>query len=108
MKRFVIAIVCGLVATSFGAVRLGAAHASSAPTIASLSASTLPRSGRLLVTGTGFGAVQGASALSIGGRTAFVTRWTDVLVVGYVPEATTAGLVGVQVVVAGVGSDARR
>src|SRR4029079_17487499 len=75
------------------------------PTISSLSSSTLPRSGRLLVTGTGFGAVQGASTLSIDGRTAFVTRWSDTLVVGYVPEATDVGPVGVQVVVDGAGSN---
>ena len=105
MKRIAIAIAClaGLVAVSMS--DLAAARTSAAPTITSLSATTLPRSGRLLVSGTGFGVVQGTSTLSIGGRTAFVTRWTDTLVVGYVPEATTLGTTGVQVVVGGTGSN---
>jgi IPT/TIG domain len=104
MKRLVFAVVCVLVATSLGGERLGA-QTSAAPTISSLSSSTLARSGRLLVAGTGFGAVQGASTLSIDGRTAFVTRWSDTLVVGYVPETTAVGAVGVQVVVDGAGSN---
>jgi outer membrane protein assembly factor BamB len=100
MKRTAIALVCVLGVVSFAAAQLGSARAAGGPTI-----TTLPRSGRVLVSGTGFGSVQGTSTLSIGGRTAFVTRWTDTLVVGYVPEATVVGLTGVQVVVAGVGSN---
>jgi hypothetical protein len=105
VKRIAIALVCITGLTALGTAHLGVARAAGGPTITSLSASTLPRSGRLLVTGTGFGAVQGTSTLSIGGRTAFMTRWTDTLVVGYVPEATTLGPAAVQVVVAGVGSN---
>ncbi len=105
MKRLAIALVCVVGFASAGATQLRAAPTAGAPTITSLSASTLPRSGRLLVSGTGFGAAQGLSSLSIGGRTAFVTRWTDTLVVGYVPEATAPGATGVQVVVAGAGSN---
>jgi outer membrane protein assembly factor BamB len=105
MKRIAIALACVLALVSVAAAQLGAARAAGGPTISSLSGSTLPRSGRLLVSGTGFGAVQGTSTLSIGGHTAFVTRWSDTLVVGYVPEATTLGSVGVQVLVGGVGSN---
>src|SRR5436190_8772972 len=105
MKRIGIALVCFAVLASAGTAYLGAARAAGAPTITSLSASTLPRSGRLLVAGTGFGAVQGTSTLSIGGRAAFVTRWSDTLVVGYVPEPTTLGTAGVQIVVGGAGSN---
>jgi len=68
-----------------------------------LSSSSLARSGRLLVTGSGFGAAQGT--LMIGGRAAPVTRWSDTLVVGYVPEATALGSIGVQVVAGTAGSN---
>jgi hypothetical protein len=100
MKR--LPIVVALLA---GAVLVGSAQgpavarAAGAPTITSLSANTLPRSGRLLINGSSFGASQGSSVLSIGGLTALVTRWSDTLVVGYVPEAAPIGVDGVQVAV---------
>jgi len=105
VKRLAIVLACGVALAGTVAAQLAVARTAAGPTITSLSASTLPRSGRLLVSGTGFGADRGTSTLSIGGRPALVTRWSDTLVVGYVPEATVPGTVGVQVVVAGAGSN---
>ncbi len=105
MKRFAIALVCGLGLVSAGTAQLGAARAAGAPSITSLSAGSLARSGRLIVSGTGFGAAQGASIFSIGGHAAPVTRWSDTQIVGYVPEATAVGAAGVQVIVGGSGSN---
>lgn len=82
------------------------ARAAGEPTITSLSASTLPRSGRLLINGSGFGVSQGSSVLSIGGLTALVTRWSDTLVFGYVPEAAPIGIDDVQVTPGGATSNA--
>jgi hypothetical protein len=92
MKRLLIAALCvaGL-ASAASSVGTQLARAAATPSITSLSAASLARSGRLLVSGTGFGAAQGASMLLIGSRKAFVTRWSDTLVVGYVPEATALG-----------------
>jgi hypothetical protein len=67
------------------------------PMITGLSASTLARSGRLRITGTGFGATQGFSSVQIGGHTALVTLWSDSLITAYVPELSPTGAVTVQV-----------
>ena len=93
-------LALGLALASIGAAQLTPARAAgSRPQITQLSASSLPRSGRLLVHGSGFGAAQGASTLLIGGRAAPITRWLDSLIVGYVREATPLGANAVRVVV---------
>jgi hypothetical protein len=76
------------------------------PGISSLSNSTLPRSGRLLIQGSGFGAAQGTSRVEIGGLSAPVTRWSDTLIAAYVPESTPIGMENVQVIAAGLVSNA--
>ena len=81
------------------------ARAAGAPAVTSLSADTLSRSGRLLVSGSGFGAAQGTSLVLIGGLAASVTRWSDSLIVAYVPEATPVGAANVQVIVGGAASN---
>jgi len=102
MRRLTVLLTLGLGLASIGAAQLSPAHAAgSRPQIALLSATSLTRSGRLLVHGSGFGAIQGASKLMIGGRAAPVTRWSDTLVVGYVPESAPLGTNFVQVVVNG-------
>ncbi|HLG16209.1 MAG TPA: PQQ-binding-like beta-propeller repeat protein [Blastocatellia bacterium] len=68
------------------------------PTISSLSAGSLSRSGRLLINGTGFGAAQGTGRVEIAGLTAPVTWWSDTLVVAYVLEATPVGSGTVRIV----------
>src|SRR6476620_10736717 len=78
-------------------VLLCAATAAAQPTIHTLSNSTAPRSGRLLIQGSNFGAVEGAGRVEIGGVVAPLTRWSDTLIAAYVPEAASTGTVSVQV-----------
>jgi hypothetical protein len=85
---------------------LVAATAAAQPTINSLSSTTAPRSGRVLIQGSGFGTAQGTGHVEIGGVAAPFTRWTDTLIAAYVPEAAPTGTVDVQVfVAAGVSSN---
>ncbi|HET8948416.1 MAG TPA: PQQ-binding-like beta-propeller repeat protein [Candidatus Polarisedimenticolia bacterium] len=83
----------------------GAAWRPAAPAIGSLSATTLARSARLLIDGSGFGDVQGTGRVEIAGLTAFVTRWSDTHIAAYVPEAAPLGLGAVAVTIAGVRSN---
>lgn len=76
------------------------------PSISSLSASTLSRSGRLLIYGSGFGATQGTSQVEIAGLNALVTRWSDALIAAYVPESAPTGGATVRVIGGGVASNA--
>ena len=102
MARLTIFLALGLALASIGAAQTGAVQATGArPQLSPLSTSSLTRSGRLVVHGSGFGAAQGTSKLLIGGRSAPVTRWSDTLIVGYVPEATPLGQNAVQVAIAG-------
>lgn len=77
---------------------LTTATASAQPQINSLSSTTLDRSGRLIIAGSGFGASQGSSQVLIGGLDAIETQWTDTEIHTYVPEQTALGSVPVQVV----------
>jgi outer membrane protein assembly factor BamB len=99
MRGLKVLLVLGIGLASIGAAQLSFAHpAGSQPQITRLSTTSIARSGRLLVSGSGFGATQGASQLVIGGRAAPITRWTDSLIVGYVPESTPLGPNAVRVV----------
>jgi hypothetical protein len=91
----VLAIIC-LAGTAPGA-GLSSQKATS-PRIDSISALTLGRAGRLRIFGANFGAIQAGSQVLIDGAPAPVSRWTDTLVVAYVPEAARIGSVPVQVV----------
>ena len=71
--------------------------ASAQPTITALSNTTADRSSRLLIQGSGFGAVQGGGHVDIGGIVAPLTRWSDTLIAAYVPEKASIGAVNVQV-----------
>ncbi|OGL15092.1 MAG: hypothetical protein A3F92_01435 [Candidatus Rokubacteria bacterium RIFCSPLOWO2_12_FULL_71_22] len=71
-------------------------NTASAPSITSLSASTLARSGRLVIHGIGFGR-RDSGTVRIGGATAPVTRWSDTSITAYVPEAAPLGPVRVHV-----------
>ena len=62
---------------------------SAAPIITSLSATSLSRSGRLIIQGANFGATAGQ--VRVGGVAAPVTRWADTRIVAYVPEAAPLG-----------------
>jgi hypothetical protein len=99
MKRLLIAALCvaGL-ASAASSVGTQLARAAAAPSITSLSAASLDRSGRLLVNGGGFGAVQASGRVTVGGSTALVTRWSEMLIVAYVPESAPVGSDPVQVI----------
>jgi hypothetical protein len=76
---------------------LVAATAVAQPNIISLSSTTASRSSRLLIQGSGFGAVQGRGHVEVGGIVAPLTRWSDTLIAAYVPEAAATGTVNLQV-----------
>ncbi len=69
-----------------------------APTIDTLSASSLDRSGRLRVVGGNFGGTQGAGTVLIDGEVAWVGSWSDTTIDVWVPEAAGPGQVNVEVV----------
>ncbi|GBC92225.1 Desiccation/radiation resistance protein [bacterium HR15] len=68
------------------------------PQISSLSASSLPRSGRLRILGANFGAASASSYVTIGGVRCWTTRWSDTAITAYVPESLPIGTHPVQVV----------
>lgn len=76
-----------------------------APVIQSLSATSLPRSGRLRIFGMGFGALSPTSYVTIGGVRCWTTRWTDSAITAYVPELLADGSHPVQVVTGGGASN---
>ena len=97
-------ILFAMLAASVGAVETQ--EAVSGPAIVSLSTSTSPRSGRVLLVGSGFGAAKGASTVTIGGVVAPVSRWSETQINAYAPETAPLGSEGVVVTVGGVSSNA--
>lgn len=91
--------------SSYGVWTTVGAAPSAAPQITSLSAGTATRSGRVLISGTGFGATQNGGRVEVGGVAAHVSRWSDTLITAYVAEVTPTGSVPVQVVHGGGTSD---
>lgn len=86
MKRF-LSISLGLLATC-------GVHAQ---TIDSTSHATLPRSDRLVIYGSSFGADQGAGRVEIAGIAAPISLWTNERIHAYVPEGAPLGATDVQV-----------
>ncbi|MHC4828525.1 MAG: IPT/TIG domain-containing protein, partial [Planctomycetota bacterium] len=72
--------------------------ASAQPVITGLNSSELPRSGRVAITGTGFGS---SGDVVIAGLSAWTTTWTDTRVVAYVPEAAPVGAAPLYVIAGG-------
>ena len=112
MKRFrttalLLALGVGAAVTAAAGATAGAERAPSAarhstvaaalPSITSLSATTLPRSGRLVISGAGFGAVQAGGKVRIAGLRALVSRWSDSSITAYVPEGAPVATNPVQV-----------
>src|SRR5581483_8606596 len=89
-------------AAAFAAVP--AAQAATAPVVNSLSATSVARSGRVVISGSGFGATRGASTVTVGGVAAPVVRWSDTLVTAYAPEGAPLGTDEVRVTVGGTSS----
>jgi hypothetical protein len=71
------------------------------PSITTLSASSLPRSGRLKIKGKNFGALQDSSKVKIGNLVAPVSSWSATSITAYVPEASLLGTSNVQVITNG-------
>jgi hypothetical protein len=97
MKNLCLVLAILSFASVAPAVTLSSPRATS-PRIDSISASTLARAGRLRIFGADFGAIKGASQVLIDGAPAPVSRWSDTLVVAYVPATAQIGSVPVQVV----------
>jgi hypothetical protein len=76
--------------------------AAAGPQISGLAPAIQTRSGRVKITGSGFGI---SGQVLIDGLPAWTTHWTDTLVVAYVPEAAQVGTVPVQVLSGGAGSN---
>jgi hypothetical protein len=62
-----------------------------AQTVTGLNRTVVERSGRVSVTGSGFGSFGQSSRVTIGGVDAWVTTWTDTRVVAFVRESTPLG-----------------
>ncbi|GIK16759.1 MAG: hypothetical protein BroJett003_17230 [Planctomycetota bacterium] len=86
------------------AAAVGAASAQ--PVIHAINRDTLPRSGRLAITGSGFGSRGDASRVEVDGATAWFTTWTSTRIVAYVPETSDLGPADVKVIVNGQESNA--
>lgn len=94
--RSLLVVILSLTATAVGA-NFSSPQALS-PRIDSISAPTLGRAGRLRIFGSNFGEIQAGSVLLIDGKPAPVSRWSDTLVVAYVPHTARIGVVSVQIV----------
>ena len=76
-----------------------AAAVSAQPVIDSTNSGTLPRSGRIVITGSGFGVGDSGSRVEIDGLASWHTTWTPDRIVAYVPEQAALGPTTVHVVV---------
>src|SRR6266436_4881741 len=79
-----------ILAFSLFLVWCGRAQAQS-PTIASMSPTTGPVGMPVTLTGTGFGASQGSSTVSLNGTNAVATSWSDTTIVAIVPTGASSG-----------------
>jgi len=92
------------VVVTVGGVASNGVNMTITPGVSSLN----PSSGRVgtlvTITGTEFGATQGASTVTIGGITATPTSWSDTSIIVSVPSGVAAGLTGLSVTVGGIPS----
>ena len=72
--------------------------ASAEPVITGLNSSELPRSGRVAIEGTGFGA---SGEVAIAGLSAWTSTWTETRIVAYVPETAPTGAAALHVIAGG-------
>ena len=94
VRSLLVVIIC-FTATAAGA-NFSSPQAAS-PRIDGISAATLGRAGRLRISGSNFGALQAGSQVLIDGEPAPVSRWSDALIVAYVPANARIGPVSVKV-----------
>jgi hypothetical protein len=95
-KSFLVLIIICLAGAASGAN--SSLPQASAPQIDSISTLSLERAGRLRIFGANFGAIKAASHVLIDGVPAPVSRWSDTLVVAYIPETAQLATVPVQVI----------
>ncbi len=67
------------------------------PAVTSLSPTSGPMGTQVQINGTGFGATQGASAVTFNGTAATIVNWSDTLITASVPSAAGNGQVVVKV-----------
>lgn len=96
LKSFLIFGVLFLVSITSGVSF--ASQGKPSPQIENISDLVLGRAGRLRIFGASFGAIQGDSQVLIDGVPAPISRWSDTLIVSYVPEAAQIATVPVKVV----------
>ena len=96
LKSFLVLVIICLAGSAPGATF--SSPQAPFPRIDGISALTLGRAGRLRIFGTNFGAIEAGSWVLIDGVPAPVSRWSDALVVAYVPEAARIDTVSVQIV----------
>ena len=70
---------------------VGTPDATTAPTITSLSSTTLTVGSSVTITGTNFNAAQGTGFVEFNGLVATITSWSATSIVATVPAGTTAG-----------------
>jgi len=91
------------------ALLLFTAEAVAQPAITKISKDTATLSGRVTITGSGFGTGGAGSAVNVigpgGGASALTSTWTDTRVVAYVPETAALGSNTLQVVAASLPSN---
>lgn len=76
------------------------------PSLSQASHTAIPRSGRIELTGEGFGFNQESSLVRIGGEEALITHWSDTTITAYVPESAPLGFEEITVITAGGESNA--
>jgi RHS repeat-associated protein len=105
-------VYVGLVVASGGSSTLGTAAfdnvsvgstSSSTPVITGLSATAKPPGGQVAIFGSGFGAVQGSSSVTLNGAAVTVNSWSATSIIITIPAGASSG--GIVVTVGGTASN---
>ena len=75
------------------------------PVVDSLSTADLPRSGRLRIFGSGFGAMRGDGRVEVAGQAVPLTTWSDTEIHAYIPGDAPLGAATLSVVAGGIPSN---
>ncbi|HMS54322.1 MAG TPA: IPT/TIG domain-containing protein, partial [Fimbriimonadaceae bacterium] len=76
--------ICSLLSLALASVAVSA-------TVTSFNKPVITRSGRLAITGTGFGSWVEGNRVRLGSTSLIITTWSDTRIVAYVPENTPVG-----------------
>ncbi len=83
----------GLGASASGVAGILVSYGTTGTVITSVNPNEVTAGDEIWVTGTGFGAIQGTSSLTVAGYTASILSWSDTLVRAIVPAGATTGSV---------------